>query len=317
MGIQINTKISVIGCGFIGRALVRVLLKKGFSINVLDRNPCPQEFLGKVNWMVGSFNDTNLLKLVLDGAKVAYHLIASTVPGDSHVGIATELTENVIRTLDFIDSCLAAGVSRIVFSSSASVYGIQNDLPIKESNPTNPISSHGIHKLMIEKYLLLASYRNSIDIRILRIANPYGPGQNIFGRQGFIAMTIGNIIRGLPVKLSNNGQVIRDFIFIDDVSEILSLCGLLDNLPSIINVGAQIGVSLKEIVEIFSELLQREILTELIESRNVDIPSSILDINLMKEVTNFAPSISLKDGISKTLIHHGISLPSMNIGGSK
>jgi UDP-glucose 4-epimerase len=161
---------------------------------------------------------------------------------------------------------------------------------------------------MIEKYLLLASYKNNIDVRILRIANPYGPGQNIYGRQGFIAMAIGKILNGLPLTLSNNGKVIRDFIYIDDVAEILSLCGTLDNLPPVINVGSQAGHSLKEVVNTISELLKFEVLTESTKSRNFDIPSSILNIDLMKEATLFSPTISLVDGLSRTLLHHGLDV---------
>ena len=317
MRLQIKPKISVIGCGFIGQSLIRVLLSKGYSVNVLDRNACPAEFHSKLNWIVGSFNDKAALNSALEGAEVAYHLVASTVPGDSHVDIATELAENVIGTLNFIEICLSAGVKRIVFSSSSSVYGPQDVLPISETQPTNPISAHGIHKLMIEKYLLLASYKNGIDVRILRIANPYGPGQNIYGRQGFIAMTIGNLLRGLPVLLSDDGRVIRDFIYIDDVAEILSLCGTMNNLPSVINVGSQKGFSLKEVISLISELLQVEVLTQSMKSRAVDIPSSILDIHLMNETTRFSPMVSLADGLSKTLRHHGFNVSCADTLGNK
>jgi UDP-glucose 4-epimerase len=154
----------------------------------------------------------------------------------------------------------------------------------------------------------LASYKNGIDVRILRIANPYGPGQNIYGRQGFIAMTIGNLLRGLPVLLSDDGRVIRDFIYIDDVAEILCLYGTMNNLPSVINVGSQKGFSLKEVVSLISELLQFEVLTQSMNSRAVDIPSSILNIDLMKETALFSPTVSLADGLSRTLLHHGFDV---------
>lgn len=305
---KIKSKISVIGCGFIGQPLIRRLLSSGHSISVLDRNACPSEFQGKIDWIVGGFNDQELLKTALKGSEIAYHLIASTVPGDSHVDLATELTENVIGTLNFIDVCLYSGVGRIVFASSASVYGPQDALPIKETQLPNPISAHGIHKLMIEKYLLLAAYKNGIEVRILRIANPYGPGQNIYGRQGFIAMAIGNLLQGLPVLLSDGGRIIRDFIYIDDVAEILSLCGLLDGLPSVINVGSQHGFSLKEVVDLMALLLQMSVASKSVESRNMDIPSSILDINLMKNSIAFCPVVSLSDGLAKTLVHHGLKI---------
>jgi len=315
--VQIKPRISVIGCGFIGQSLVRALLLKGYEINVLDRNACPFEFQGKLKWVSGSFNNNETLQAALEGADIAYHLVASTVPGDSDVDIATELTENVIGALNFIHICLSKRIKRIIFSSSASVYGVQDVLPITEDQLTNPISAHGIHKLMIEKYLLLAAHKNDIEVRILRIANPYGPGQNIYGRQGFIAMAIGNLVRGLPILLRDDGMVIRDFIYIDDLADVLTLCGTLDNVPSVINVGSQMGFSLKEVVEMMSKLLQIKVETHSTQSRDVDIPSSILNIDLLRESIPFSPRVSLEAGLSKTLEHHGFNISVSNTIGKK
>ncbi|OYY42796.1 MAG: hypothetical protein B7Y56_12500 [Gallionellales bacterium 35-53-114] len=164
--------IAVIGAGFIGRAVIRNLLSQGYEIRVLDRHACPDEFAQKTTWVTGNFHDKNALDEVLQSASVAYHLVSSTVPGDQHVDVAMELNENVVGALRFVDACLLAGVKRIVFASSASVYGLQHKLPIIESAGTNPISAHGIHKLTIEKYLLLAQHLHGIEVRIARIANP-------------------------------------------------------------------------------------------------------------------------------------------------
>jgi len=184
-------RFAVCGSGFIGKGLVRQLISQGYVINVLDHNVCPDEFSGKTKWVTGEFADNDNLKNTLDGSEVAYHLISSTVPGDDTVDPIKELSENIFSTIAFLEMCKKCNVKRIVFVSSSSVYGLQSTMPISEGAETNPISSHGIQKLTIEKYLLLYQFLYGIDIRIIRLSNPYGPGQNLGGRQGFVAIAIG------------------------------------------------------------------------------------------------------------------------------
>jgi UDP-glucose 4-epimerase len=302
---MIKPHFAIIGAGFIGKAVIRKLLLNNIKVSILDRNSCPLEFVNKTTWFTGSFHDQRMLSEVLAGASVAYHFVSSTVPGDQHVDVAKELNENVVGTLRFVDSCLAAGVKRIVFASSASVYGIQEYLPINESAPTNPISAHGIHKLTIEKFLLLAKHLHGIDVRILRVSNPYGPEQSILGRQGFIGMSIGYLLQGLPIGLRNHGLAIRDFIYIDDLADAFALCGRIDNLPTIINIGTGEGHSLSYVVDLIKQLIHQSVTMIEVESRAVDIPLSILDIGLIRSCTSFIPTTSLRDGLSKTLQHHG------------
>lgn len=301
-----NLNFAIIGAGFIGKSVIRNLISKKINVSVLDRNICPSEFSNKTKWITGNFHDQSVLAEVLTGVSVAYHFVSSTVPGDQKVDVALELNENVVGTLRFIEACLSAGVKRVVFASSASVYGVQENFPINELALTNPISAHGIHKLTIEKFLLLAKHLNGIDVRILRVSNPYGPEQSISGRQGFIGMAIGRILRDLPIDLRDRGLAIRDFIYIDDLAEAFAICGDSDDLSEIINVGSGVGSSLIDVVEILRELTHRSIPTVEVESRAVDIPVSVLDIELIRSTSSYAPSTKLRDGLFKTLQHHGL-----------
>ena len=94
-------------------------------------------------------------------------------------------------------------------------------MPIAETAVTDPISSHGIQKLAIEKYLLLHRFHRGLDVRIARLSNPFGPGQRLYGRQGFVALTIGHLLKDEPILLRDGGRPVRDFLYIDDVTEAL------------------------------------------------------------------------------------------------
>jgi len=303
--LEIN-RFAVCGSGFIGKGLVHQLISQGYMVNVLDRNICPDEFSEKTKWVTSEFTNSENLKNILDDAEVAYHLISSTVPGDDTVDPIKELSENIFSTIAFLEMCKKCNVKRVVFVSSSAVYGQQSVMPISESAETNPISSHGIQKLTIEKYLLLYQFLHGIDIRIIRLSNPYGPGQDLSGRQGFIAIAIGQIIKNEPVLLRDSGLPIRDFIYIDDVSRSLALAGIVENVPSILNLGSGKGYSLKQIVQMLIEITDSQVLTVSGKLRKVDISESVLDVSQAERAFDFKPHFSIYDGLVKTLQHHGM-----------
>jgi UDP-glucose 4-epimerase len=279
---------------------------------VLDHNICPDEFSGETKWVTGEFSDSDSLENTLDGAEVAYHLISSTVPGDDTVDPIQELSENIFSTIAFLEMCKKCKVKRIVFVSSSAVYGLQSITPISEGAETNPISSDGIQKLTIEKYLLLYQFLYGIDIRIVSLSNPYGPGQSLSGRQGFVAIAIGQMIKNEPVLLRDSGRPIRDFIYIDDVSRALVLAGIMENCSSMLNVGSGKGYSLRQVVTLLEEIIGNHVLTVPGELRKTDIAESVLDVSLAQNDLTFEPQISMHDGLVRTLQYHGVHRPNVN-----
>lgn len=297
---------TICGAGFIGRNLILGLIGLGVDVSVLDHKPCPLDLIGRVRWFGGDFGDESLLREALAGAEVAYHLVSSTVPGDDQVGVITELSDNIFTTIRFIEACIAVGVPRIVFVSSSSVYGLQDHTPIAETATTNPISSHGIHKLTIEKYLLLYRFDHELDVRIIRLSNPFGPGQDLHGRQGFIAIAVGKMIEGEPILLRAGGTPIRDFIFIDDVTRALTLVGVAEHAPAVLNLGTGEGHSLAAVVHALEDLLGRPLATTTGSLRKTDIPTSVLDVSLIRDSLGFVPRVSLSQGLDAALRHWNV-----------
>jgi UDP-glucose 4-epimerase len=310
---EARRKAAVLGAGFIGLNLVRRLVDAGTQVAVLDHNDPPAELAARVHWVRGEFADPKAVEQVIAGADVAFHLISSTVPGDEHVELSRELSDNIFATLRFVELCDRLAVPRVVFASSSSVYGLQARVPIAETAVTDPISSHGIQKLAIEKYLLLHRLHRGLDVRIARLSNPFGPGQRLYGRQGFIALTIGHLLKGEPILLRDGGRPVRDFVYIDDVSEALDRLASQHGAPSVVNVGSGVGHSLRQVVEMVEEAMQRPIPFVSAEPRRADIPVSVLDVTLAAAGIGFRAAIPVRAGLLHTLRHYGIATPGAHV----
>lgn len=302
-------KAAVLGGGFIGLNLVRRLIGAGAAVAVLDHNPAPPELAARVRWVRGEFGDPGAVQQAITGADVAFHLISSTVPGDEQVEVSRELSDNIFATLRFLELCERLAVPRVVFASSSSVYGLQARVPIAETAVTDPISSHGIQKLAIEKYLLLHRFHRGLDVRIARLSNPFGPGQRLYGRQGFVALTIGHLLKNEPILLRDSGRPVRDFLYIDDVTEALDRLASQDDAPSVVNIGSGVGHSLQDVVAMVEEAIQRPVRSTPGEPRRADIPVSILDVTLAAAGIGFRASIPVRPGLWRTLHHYGIATP--------
>jgi UDP-glucose 4-epimerase len=296
---------AVLGAGFIGQNFIRRALQRGYNLRVLDHKNCPPEFEGKLTWLQGDFSSEEAVAQSVRGAEVVFHFISSTVPGDV-VDEGRELMQNVVQTIQLLKVCVRERVRRVVFASSASVYGVQARLPVQEGAATDPISSHGIHKLTIEKYLQLYRYQHGLDCKILRLSNPYGPGQSVLGRQGFVAIAIGKLMAGEQIEIRGDGSTIRDFVYIDDVTEALDLAATTGAIESVFNVGSGHGYSLNDIVAALAKVTGKPVATKYVEGRFVDIPASILDISLEKHILGKTPKIGLEQGLARTLAFHGI-----------
>lgn len=298
---------AILGAGFIGQSFIEFALAHGYRLRVLDHKPCPAEFDGRLTWVQGDLSSEDAVRKVLQNSDLVFHFISSTVPGDV-ADEGGELIQNVVETLHLLKLCVQEKVSRVIFVSSASVYGMQPVLPIPETALTDPISSHGIHKLSIEKYLQLYKYQHGLDCKIMRLSNPYGPRQSIKGRQGFVAIALGRILAGEPIAIRGDGTSIRDFIYIEDVCDALHLMGTTKAREIVFNVGSGHGYSLNQIIETMEKITGQHLATDHIASRFVDIPVSVLDISRAQQQLGYQVRHSLEQGLAATFAFHDLKI---------
>mgnify|MGYP000281752095 CR=1 FL=1 len=298
-------KFAVLGAGFIGLNFIYEAESQGYSVAVLDHKVCPPDLVGRVRWIQGDLSQEQSVTQVVADSEVVFHFISSTVPGDL-VDEGVEFSKNVFATIQLLKICVQQKIRRIVFVSSASVYGIQSQFPILESAQTNPISSHGVHKLAIEKYLYLYNMHYGLDYKIVRLSNPYGPGQSLDGRQGLIAIAINALLFNKPLLLRGDGEDVRDFIYIENVLQVLLALPYANFAEPIINVSSGEGYSINRVLSLLEKLVGKTFQKQYTEHRNVDIPVSILDTSLLNRLLDIGKMISLERGLQKTLMYHGL-----------
>lgn len=296
------------GFGFLGQNLCRMLSNKGCPVIMFGRKSKRALILEKylrnegVNFETvwGDFEHENTWDKQLTGVKVVFHLISTTKP--SNENLEYEFTSNVQPTIKLFETCARLGIKVIFFSSGGTVYGVPRYLPIDEQHPTEPISTYGIAKLAIEKCLSYYGYTSGLNYRILRISNPYGIGQNPDCKQGLIGVALAKALRGQNIEVWGSGNVVRDYIYVDDLMEAVFSIMNYEGDVRIFNIGNTRGYSVGEIIELIQRFVKPRVSVEHHEGRVQDVPVNILSHEIVTEETGWYPRVALDEGI-KRMIH--------------
>lgn len=288
--------------GFIGKNLCQNLLKQGYSVRAFGRShTVPSALLG-CEWVSGDFLDPTSVASAIKDCDVIFHLVTSTTPFIANADMLADLNSNVVGSLHLLNACRNNGVRRIIYvSSGGTIYGIPKQIPTPETAPTNPITAYGISKLAIEKYLALYEYLYSMQYRVLRVANPFGPHQLASKNQGVIPTFIQRALADKPIDIWGDGTIIRDYVYIDDVVEALLLATTHDGPSREFNIGSGKGYSLNKIVETISAQLNVKIQVDRRPSRSVDVPASTLDISLANNELKWRPQTTFNQGLESTI----------------
>lgn len=293
------------GGGFLGYHLCQALLTAGHRVRVFDRPNLKRFSLpdngGDVEWMEGDFVNQEDLEPAISGCDIIYHLVSTTLPKSSNDNPVYDMETNVIGTLRLLDLAKNHNKKIIFVSSGGTVYGIPEEVPIKESHPTNPICSYGIAKLAIEKYLQLYHHLYNLDYCIFRLANPFGERQKVTAAQGAIAVFLHKALHDQTIEVWGDGTVIRDYVYVKDAIAPLVKAITYSGDCRIFNIGSGEGKSLNEVVAAIGALLGRPIRYTHVQARAFDAPSNVLDITLAARFLDWAPKTSFHEGLSRTL----------------
>ena len=290
------------GGGFVGTHLVERLLERGHPVRIYGRNP--NRFRGTprdADFVEGELGNHGLVREALEGMEVVFHLVSTTLPKTSNDDPGFDVRSNLVDTIQLLQACVEAGVHKVVFpSSGGTVYGPPKTLPVTEEHPTEPITSYGIVKLAVEKYLNLFRHLHGLDYAALRISNAYGPYQDPAGQQGAISVFLECVREGRPITVWGDGGAVRDYLYISDLMDALELAAETETEHRVFNVGSGCGVSVNGLLGGISEATGRRPEVEYLPARALDVPASVLDVGRAERDLGWRPRTGLPEGISRT-----------------
>lgn len=296
------------GAGFVGAHLVRRLVALGVDVRVLDdlsggrETNLPASLRSGPGFVRGDLRDEAAVARAVEGCEAVVHLADRPVPSASPL---EGFDVNVLGTLLLLRAASAARVRRVVLASSCSVYGSTGAPPLAETRPPGPVSLVGASKLGAEAVVRAAAEAGSFQAVVLRFFHVYGPGRITSPTPGVLALFGGEVAAGRPPQVHGSGEVLRDFVHVDDALQALRLA--LERRVgnwTLANVGTGVGTSIRAAAEAVSAALGRLDL----EPVSVEPPpgpevSSFADLRYARTALGFEPQVTFQAGLARKDFH--------------
>ncbi len=296
------------GAGFIGSNLARALLRDGERVRVLDdfstgRRENLVEIEDQIEVVEGSICHEATLAQAMAGVDYCLHQAAiPSVPRSVEAPLASNQV-NVHGTLSVFVAARDAGVRRVVFASSSSIYGRAETMPLGEDLPRAPISPYGVGKATKEMYAEVCTALYGIEIVGLRYFNVFGPRQDPNSAYAaVIPIFVRRMLRGECPPVHGDGLQARDFSYIDNVVQANLLAARKEGpLSGVFNIACGVSTSVLDLVVLLNVILGTSLEAEFEAARAGDIPKSWANIARAGEAFGYAPVVDLQEGLERTV----------------
>ena len=287
------------GAGFIGSHLVDNLIERGDEVVVLDNlsSGKKENINSKASFHNADICDFEKIKLLFQDIDFVFHLAAiPRVPISVEDPIGTSKI-NIMGTVNVFKAAIDAGVKRVIFISSSSVYGNQKEMPLREDMIPNPISPYGLQKLVGEQFAKLFSNLYNTHIVCLRYFNVYGPRIDF---NSDYSLVIGKFLKqrdeDKPLTIFGDGEQTRGFCYVDDVVEATIKANESEKLKGgeIINIGSEKSHSVNYLAELIGGK------KEYLPVRAGDVLHTTADIQKAQDLLDWQPKTSFEQGLKKT-----------------
>jgi nucleoside-diphosphate-sugar epimerase len=296
------------GAGFIGSHLADGLLAAGWRVRLLDDFSSGREtniahLRGSVELQRGDLRDAALLARVLPGVEVVFH--QGAVPSVPRSVAEPERTNdvNVTGTLRVLEASRTAGVRRVVFAASSSVYGDTPVLPKVETMPPCPLSPYALQKYAGERYCQLFHRLYGLETVALRYFNVYGPRQDPNSEYAAVIPRFARAcLAGEAPLVFGDGEQTRDFTFVGDaVAANLLAADAPRAAGEVMNVAGGRRVSLNQLLREIRELTHAQVEARYQPARPGDVRDSLADLSRARELLGYEPQVDLRTGLARTI----------------
>lgn len=291
------------GAGFIGSHIVDRLISDGHQVLVVDDLstghrafvPADAEF---VCMDMGSRATAEVARRFAPDA--VSHIAAQASVAVSMKEPQRDAATNIVAGLNVMQAAVASGARQFVYiTTGGALYGPPDYLPCDEEHPIRPQSAYGMSKWTLEQYLRLL-LPASIPLKVLRLANVYGPRQDPFGEAGVVAIFAERMLHGRPVEIFGDGDQTRDFVYVSDVADAHAAALAIAD-PVTVNISSSAGLSVN--------VLFRQMAAETGYSRPPvyrperpgDLRHSVLDNRRAQQLLGWTPRTALDRGLSRTI----------------
>ncbi|WP_091736637.1 NAD-dependent epimerase/dehydratase family protein [Marininema mesophilum] len=293
------------GAGFIGSHIVEQLLNHGYQPVVVDNLHS-----GKENYLQSgvpfyrlNIQDEGLMEVFeRERPRVVIHHAANAKVTTSVEDPIRDADINIVGTLRVLEACRQYGAEKIVYASSAAIYGNPEYLPLDENHPVRPLSPYGISKFTPESYLKIYNDLYGLHYTAFRYANVYGVRQLPGGEAGVIPTLMNKVIDGETFTIDGDGDQSRDFIDVEDVAR-ANIFALEKGNNEIFNLGTGLRTTLNDLIAIMEEILGEKIETVHGPDRSGDIKHSYFDIQYVTDTLGWSPQVDLKKGLERTFAY--------------
>ncbi|MBS4536517.1 SDR family oxidoreductase [Clostridium sp. D2Q-14] len=294
------------GAGFIGSHIVDRLIENGDKVIIIDNLSTGKK--ENINTRAIFYNkdirDKDISE-IFENEKPEYliHHAAQINVQQSIQNPVLDGDINILGTINLLENCRKYNIKKVIYASSAAVYGEPEYLGIDENHPIKPISNYGISKLTPEHYIKVYSEIYNIRYNILRYANAYGIRQDPDGEGGVVSIFMNRILNKKSPKIFGDGNHTRDFIYVDDIVE-ANILALVNGDNEKINIGTGKSISIRKLFEIMNSIIGYNLEVEYDIPREGDIRHSYFNINKSKDSLGWEPKYSLEEGLKNTIKYY-------------
>jgi UDP-glucose 4-epimerase len=292
--------------GLIGSYLSRyIAARKSDGLRLLARNS--EDYRGPTDAEIlnGDLLSRSDCERFATNLKVIYYLVHNNSPIDSDVDMPNDALVNLVPLLNLLHTIqlLKTKPHVVYFSSGGAIYERKQELePYREVDPCAPMSSYGIQKIAAEQYLRLAAEKGYLTATVLRVGNAYGSLLSQFRRQGLIGVAANCVMSGKAVRVFGSPRNVRDYVHLEDISDIAVRAAIPRQPFSVFNVGSGVGHSVIEVIRIIEECWARPVQILPDDSLGDRLTDwVVLDITKAKAELGWSPTIDLRTGICKMI----------------